>query len=114
MTNCIFFIPVKVICFNRNATGYIKVTAKRHKNYRVDMQHLSTLLCSPNPATYPYPRPAKAISHFHIIFGIPCKDAVLQIGRSLVRFQMVLMEFFIDVILRIELWPWGRLNLKKK
>jgi len=33
--------------------------------------------------------------------------AVLQIGRSLVRFQMVSLEFFIDIILPIALWPWG-------
>ena len=32
-------------------------------------------------------------------------------GRSLVRFQMVSMEFFIDIILPITLWPWGRLSL---
>ena len=31
--------------------------------------------------------------------------AVLQIGRSLVRFQMVSLEFFIDIILPIALWP---------
>ena len=37
--------------------------------------------------------------------------AVLQIGRSLVRFRMVSLEFFIDTILPIALWPWGRLSL---
>jgi len=36
---------------------------------------------------------------------------VLQIGRSLVRFQMLSLEFFIDIILPISLWPWGRLSL---
>ena len=36
---------------------------------------------------------------------------VLQIGRILVRFQMVSLEFFIDVILLIALWPWGRQTL---
>jgi len=30
---------------------------------------------------------------------------VLQFVRSLVRFQMVSFEFFIDIILPIALWP---------
>jgi hypothetical protein len=34
----------------------------------------------------------------------------LQTGRSRVRFPMVSLEFFID-ILPAELWPWGRLSL---
>ena len=33
------------------------------------------------------------------------------IGRSLVRFQMVSLEFFIDIIFPIALRPWGRLSL---
>ena len=36
--------------------------------------------------------------------------AVLQIGRSLVRSQMVSLEFFIDIILSLALWPWGQLT----
>jgi len=38
-------------------------------------------------------------------------SAVLQIGSSLVRFQMVSLEFFLDIILPIALWLWGRLSL---
>ena len=36
---------------------------------------------------------------------------LLQIGRLLVRSQMVSLEFFIDIILPIALWPSGRLSL---
>jgi hypothetical protein len=38
----------------------------------------------------------------------------LQAGRSRVQFPMVSSEFFIDIILSVVLWPWGRLSLKQK
>jgi hypothetical protein len=36
---------------------------------------------------------------------------VLQIGRSRIRFPIVPLEFFIDIILPAALWPWGRSSL---
>jgi hypothetical protein len=51
----------------------------------------------------------KIVSSF---FRPPIKDsAALQTGRSRVRFPMVSLDFFIDIILPTALWPWGRLNL---
>ena len=38
-------------------------------------------------------------------------DTALQVGRSRVRFPMVSLEFFIDIILLAALWSWGRLSL---
>jgi hypothetical protein len=35
----------------------------------------------------------------------------LQTGRWRFRFPMVSLEFFIDVIFSVALWPWGRLSL---
>jgi hypothetical protein len=34
----------------------------------------------------------------------------LRYKRLLLRFPMVLLEFFIDTILPIALWSWGRLS----
>ena len=34
----------------------------------------------------------------------------LQTGRSRVRFEIVSLEFFIDIILPAALWPWGGLS----
>ena len=39
------------------------------------------------------------------------KGTALPAGRSRVRFLIVSLEFFIDIILLTALWPLGRLNL---
>jgi len=38
----------------------------------------------------------------------------LQAGRSRVRFLMVPLELFIDIILPAALWPWGWLSFQQK
>ena len=43
-----------------------------------------------------------------------CWGTALQVGRSRVRFPMVPLEFFIDIILPVALWPWGWFSLEQK
>jgi hypothetical protein len=43
--------------------------------------------------------------------GTMIKVLCYKIGRSLIRSQMVSLEFFIDIILPIALWSLGRLSL---
>jgi hypothetical protein len=46
--------------------------------------------------------------------GIVGSGTALQAGRSRVQFPMVSLEFFIDIILPVALWPWGWLRLQQK
>jgi len=39
------------------------------------------------------------------------RGTALQTGRLRDRFQVVSLEFFIDVFLPAALWPWGRLSI---
>jgi hypothetical protein len=41
----------------------------------------------------------------------PTKGTALQTGKSRVRFPIMPLEFFFDIILPATLWPWGWLSL---
>ena len=45
-----------------------------------------------------------------VIFSVTGGTA-LQAGRSRVRFPIVSLDIFIDIILLAALWPWGRFSL---
>jgi hypothetical protein len=56
-------------------------------------------------------------SHFLRKWGMRWRsgwDTALQTGRSRVRFPMVSLKIFIDIILLAALWPWGWLSLLTK
>jgi hypothetical protein len=42
-----------------------------------------------------------------LLGGSVGRGTALQLGRSRVRFSIVSLEFFIDIILPVALWPWG-------
>ena len=46
--------------------------------------------------------------------GVVGWGTALQTGRSRVRFSLVSLEIFIDIILPVALWPWGHLSLWQK
>jgi hypothetical protein len=46
--------------------------------------------------------------------GAAGQGIALKAGRSRVRFPMVSLEFFIDIILPAALWTWGRHRLERK
>jgi hypothetical protein len=51
---------------------------------------------------------------FVIKQGTGNRGGGLQSGRSRVRFPMVSLKFFNDIILLVALWPRGRLSLQQK
>jgi len=43
--------------------------------------------------------------------GAGCWNPALQAGRSRLRFSMVSLGFFIDLLLPAELWSWDRISI---
>ena len=56
-----------------------------------------TLINNIIPSAHSYPKP--------YIKSLSSKGTALQVGGSRVRFPMVSLEFFIDIILPAALWP---------
>jgi len=48
------------------------------------------------------------------ILQVSCWGTALQAGRSWVRFPMVSLENFIDIILPVTVWPWDWFSLWQK
>ena len=59
--------------------------------------------------TKKFPELLKKLFKVFVQFG--ARGTTLQTGRSRVRFPMVSLEFFSDIILPVALWPWGRPSL---
>jgi len=77
--------------------------------------------CTPTPSIYLHDMGRKAFSCITFWPGYSVSvgarggaigwGTVLQAGRSQVRFPMVSLEFFIDIILPAAIWLWGWLGL---
>jgi hypothetical protein len=50
-------------------------------------------------------------THYYYYYYYYLSMPALQAGTSRVRFPMVSLELFIEIILSFALWPWGRLSL---
>jgi hypothetical protein len=51
------------------------------------------------------------LCYYGVCSGTVGWGTALQVRRSWVRFPMVTLEFFIDIILSAALWPWSWLSL---
>ena len=72
---------------------------------------LSRRLCGPHRWSGLYWRREKSPATAGISGGTVAWGTALQAVRSRVRFPMVSLEFFNDIILPVAQWPWGTLSL---
>jgi len=101
---CIFFH-----CFSFSKTMlYCSYRAGGHIDLR-------TLVCAAVWNQWPYFGFLHRVGTVHSFKGVGSGavgwGTALQAGRSRVRFVILSLEFFIDVILPAALWPWSRLSL---
>jgi hypothetical protein len=98
--------PVKVI-----QSYYIPLVIFTKKNHSTGLHSLCTEK-SGYSSQHPYlADPCFKSGHGDRLVGW---GTSLRAGRSRVRFPMVSLEFFIDIILPAALWPLGRLSLQQK
>jgi len=65
----------------------------------------------PDPSRFIIHLPPHCSSSWGASGSAVSSSTALQTGRLWVRFPMVSLEFFIDIILPASLWLWGRLSL---
>ena len=100
---CTYFLPVQLLTYQSSSVLHFAplLTVLLYPSFKGKIE-LSSALCMSSRCFCIFS--SIYFMLFFIFYSFRC-------GRSRVRFPMVSLEFFIDLILPAALWTWGRFSL---